>query len=68
MGIQRINLTINKKTAAVKYQKIEIAKLLQENKEEKARIKVEHVIREDFLIEVCEDMVDVYVIASIFVD
>ena len=54
MANERIKLTNNKKSAAVKHQKREIATLLSKNKEEKARIKVEHIIREDFLIEALE--------------
>jgi vacuolar protein sorting-associated protein IST1 len=51
MAVQRIKIVINKKSAQLKHQKREIALLLSENKTEKARIKVEHIIREDFLIE-----------------
>jgi hypothetical protein len=51
MGIQRMQLASNKKSASVKHAKREIDELLRENKDEKARIKVEHVIREDFMIE-----------------
>ena len=54
MAKHRIGLSNNKKSAAVKSQKREIAKLLGDQKEEKARITVEHVIREDFLIEAQE--------------
>jgi vacuolar protein sorting-associated protein IST1 len=54
MANSRIQLTNNKKSAAVKHKKREIATLLGEKKDEKARIKVEHVIREDFLIEAYE--------------
>ena len=54
MANQRIQITNNRKSANVKNQKREIATLLSEMKEEKARIKVEHVIREDFLIEAYE--------------
>ena len=54
MANERIKLTNNKKSAAVKHQKREVATLLSVNKEEKARIKVEHIIREDFLIEALE--------------
>ena len=42
---------INKKSSQLKHQKRDIALLLSDNKTEKARIKVEHIIREDFLIE-----------------
>lgn len=54
MAKHRIGISNNKKSAAVKSQKREIAKLLGDQKEEKARITVEHVIREDFLIEAQE--------------
>ena len=51
MAGQRIQLHINKKSVAVKYMKREVSKLLEDKKEEKARIKVEHMIRDDFTIE-----------------
>lgn len=51
MATQRINITVNKKSAQLKHQKREIANLLGERKVEKATIKVEHIIREDFMIE-----------------
>lgn len=51
MASQRINVTNNKRTNAAKHAKREIASLLSEHKDEKARIKVEHIVREDFLIE-----------------
>ena len=51
MAVQRIKIVVNKKSSQVKHQKKEIAVLLKENRTEKARIKVEHIIREDFLIE-----------------
>lgn len=51
MAVQRLQIAYNKKSTAVKHQKREIAKLLEDSKEEKARIKVEHVIREDFTME-----------------
>lgn len=54
MAVQRIHIAINKKTNQLKANKREIAKLLQDEKEEKARIRVEHVIREDFNIEAYE--------------
>lgn len=54
MAVQRLQISLNKKSSAVKHQKREIAKLLEEGKEEKARIKVEHVIREDFTMESME--------------
>lgn len=54
MAVQRIQIASNKKSIAVKHQKREIAQLLADHKDEKARIKVEHIIREDFLIEAYE--------------
>ena len=51
MAVQRLQIANNKKGNAVKFQKRDIAKLLEDGKEEKARIKVEHVIREDFTME-----------------
>lgn len=54
MAVQRIKIHNNKSSTKLKHDKREIAKLLEENKDEKARIKVEHVIREDFVIEAYE--------------
>jgi vacuolar protein sorting-associated protein IST1 len=54
MASQRAKLMVNKKTIALKSQKKEIASLLEQGKEEKARIRTEAVIREDFNIEVLE--------------
>lgn len=54
MASQRIKIVANKKSTALKIQKREIAKLLEDGKEEKARIKVEGVIRDDFTIEALE--------------
>jgi len=51
MAVQRLQIAGNKKGSACKHAKREIAKLLETGKEEKARIKVEHVIREDFTME-----------------
>jgi vacuolar protein sorting-associated protein IST1 len=51
MACSRINIQLNKKSAAAKHAKREVATLLAEHKDEKARIKVEHVIREDFVME-----------------
>jgi hypothetical protein len=49
----RIELLKNKKTNQIKKQKLEIANLLRENnQEELARIRTEHIVREDFNIEV----------------
>jgi vacuolar protein sorting-associated protein IST1 len=54
MGVQRIQIANNKKLTSVKHQKKEVATLLGEKKDEKARIRVEHIIRDDFLIEAYE--------------
>jgi vacuolar protein sorting-associated protein IST1 len=54
MASQRITLVNNKMDNAIKRQKKEIARLLEIGKEEKARIKVEHVIRDDFTMEAHE--------------
>jgi len=51
MAVQRLQIHNNKKTTALKIQKREVAPLLRENKDEKARIRAEHIIREDFHIE-----------------
>jgi vacuolar protein sorting-associated protein IST1 len=51
MAVQRIQIHNNKKTTSVKHQKREIAALLREGKDEKAKIRTEHIIREDFMIE-----------------
>lgn len=51
MAVQRIHIANNKRITQVKHQKREIADLLREHKDEKARIKVEHIIRDDFTIE-----------------
>lgn len=51
MAVQRIQIANNKKSTSVKHQKREIGQLLAAGKEEKARIKVEHIIRDDFIIE-----------------
>lgn len=48
----RIDLMKNKKTNELKKQKVEIATLLQSGEEELARIRAEHMVREDFNIEV----------------
>jgi hypothetical protein len=49
----RIDLMKNKKTNEIKKQKLEIASLLRNGKQEElARIRTEHIVREDFNIEV----------------
>jgi len=54
MASQRITLVNNKMDNMVKRRKKDIAKLLESGKEEKARILVEHVIRDDFTMEAHE--------------
>jgi len=54
MASQRITLLNNKSDNAVKKRKKDIAKLLEIGKEEKARIMVEHVIRDDNTMEARE--------------
>lgn len=51
MTVQRLQILMNKKKNAAKHQKVEISKLLAEKKSEKAMIKVEHIIRDDFVLE-----------------
>ncbi|KAJ3389971.1 Vacuolar protein sorting-associated protein ist1 [Lobulomyces angularis] len=54
MGLQRIKLLQQKKNGINNQQKREIASLLEKGKEESARIRVEHIIREDYNIEALE--------------
>ncbi len=54
MGVQRIQIMKNKKSAHSKAAKREIATLLGNKKEEMARIRVEHIIRDDYNIEALE--------------
>lgn len=54
MAVHRFEILNNKKTNLIKQEKRTIAQLLADEKEEKARIKVEHVIRQDFTIEAYE--------------
>lgn len=51
MAVQRIQIANNKRINGVKHQKQKISVLLAEHKDEKARIQVEHIIRDDFTIE-----------------
>ena len=56
MAVHRLQISASKKTNAIKNQKREIAKLLEERppKEEKARIRAEALIREDNMVEALE--------------
>lgn len=51
MAVQRIQISNNKRINSVKIQKQKISQILAEHKDEKARIQVEHIIRDDFTIE-----------------
>lgn len=51
MAQTRISLLKNKKKNSIKLQQRQIADLLKQGKDESARIKVENVIRDDFVIE-----------------
>jgi vacuolar protein sorting-associated protein IST1 len=46
MSVQRLQIAKNKKATSSKHNKREVASLLAKGKEEMARIKVEHIIRE----------------------
>lgn len=56
MAVSRFNIASNKKTALMKQQMRDIAKLLAEDppKEEKARIRAEALIRDDGVVEAYE--------------
>jgi hypothetical protein len=54
MAQTRIELLKNKKRNGIKVQQRQIADLLRQGKDESARIKVENVIRDDFIIEAYE--------------
>ncbi|DAZ92558.1 TPA: hypothetical protein N0F65_012788 [Lagenidium giganteum] len=51
MAVHRIQIVKNKKANATTAARREVAKLLGEGKEEKARIRVEGIIRDDFTLE-----------------
>ncbi|CAI5741873.1 unnamed protein product [Hyaloperonospora brassicae] len=51
MAVHRIGIVKNKKANAALVQRREVARLLREGKEEKARIRVEGIIRDDLMIE-----------------
>jgi vacuolar protein sorting-associated protein IST1 len=54
LAVSRLRMLQNKKQAINQQQRREIANLLEKGKEESARIRVEHIIREDFTIEALE--------------
>ena len=54
LAINRLKLLEKKKSELALKARKEIASYIQENKVERARIKVEHIIREDYLVEAME--------------
>ena len=59
MASQRLGMSMNKKRNAVKVHKREIAMMLGQGKEESARIRIEHIIREDYTIE-CYELIQLF--------
>ncbi|RKP27607.1 regulator of Vps4 activity in the MVB pathway-domain-containing protein [Syncephalis pseudoplumigaleata] len=56
LAINRLKLLHAKKTAVNEQLRRDIAQLLEQNKEASARIRVEHIIREDYLLEGLEQV------------
>jgi vacuolar protein sorting-associated protein IST1 len=54
LAVSRLKMLQNKKQAINQQQRREVALLLEKGKEESARIRAEHIIREDFTIEALE--------------
>ncbi|KAG0242728.1 hypothetical protein BGW41_003624 [Actinomortierella wolfii] len=54
LAVNRLQMLQNKKNMLAQQQRKEIAQLLEKGKEESARIRVEHIIREDFNCEAME--------------
>ncbi|KAI9320867.1 DUF292-domain-containing protein [Dichotomocladium elegans] len=54
LAINRLKMLQAKKTSLCQHQRREIAMLLDKGKEESARVRVEHIIREDLFIEAME--------------
>jgi Regulator of Vps4 activity in the MVB pathway len=54
MSVNRLRLMQQKQTALAKQARRELAKLLDEGKDESARIRVENIIREDLFVEMLE--------------
>jgi vacuolar protein sorting-associated protein IST1 len=54
LALNRLQLLQQKKTALSQNTRREIGQLLKQSKFESARVRVEHVIREDFLVEALE--------------
>ncbi|KAI9257295.1 regulator of Vps4 activity in the MVB pathway-domain-containing protein [Phascolomyces articulosus] len=59
LSINRLKMLQAKKNSLSQHQRREIATLLDKGKEESARIRVEHIIREDLLVETME-MLELY--------
>ncbi|KAI9097283.1 hypothetical protein DFS34DRAFT_593953 [Phlyctochytrium arcticum] len=54
LAVNRLKLLQQKKTSLNQHARVEISQLLKKGKEESARVRVEHIIREDFNIEALE--------------
>jgi hypothetical protein len=54
MSVNRLRLMQQKQTALAKQARRELAQLLDQGKEESARIRVENIIREDLFVEMLE--------------
>ena len=54
MSVNRLRLMQQKQTALSKQARRELAQLLEQSKEESARIRVENIIREDIFVEMLE--------------
>ena len=59
LALNRLKLLEKKKTELAQKARREIAEYLATGKEERARIRVEHIIREDYLVEAME-MLEMY--------
>lgn len=59
LAINRLKMLQAKKASITQAQRREIATLLSKHKEESARVRVEHIIREDLLMEAME-MLELY--------
>lgn len=59
LAVSRLKLLEKKKTELTQKARKEIADYISQNKEDRARIRVEHIIREDYLVEALE-IVEMY--------
>lgn len=59
LAINRLKMLQAKKSSLSQHQRREIATLLDKGKEESARIRVEHIIRQDLVMEALE-MLELY--------